>query len=99
MTTSICETADVATFEPSEQLKAAVDHLAAEKRRARAIVAAATQALYQAMAAEMIDRPEVGTTELANYLGYTPRHVRRVGAERGVPAKVDVEPPRRKAAD
>ncbi len=82
------------TFEPSDQLKAAIAHLEAEKKRARAIITAATKVLYDAMAAEQIARPDVGTTELANFLGYTARHVRRVSAERGVPAKADVEPPR-----
>ena len=82
------------TFEPSDQLKAAIAHLAVEKKRAAEIEKAATRVLYDAIAAEMIARPEVGTTALANYLGYSPRHVRRIGAERGVPAKADVEPPR-----
>ncbi len=97
MTTSICEAADVATFEPSEQLTAAIDHVKAEKKRARDIVKAATQVLYDAIAAEMIAKPDVGTTELANFLGRSAGHVRRVGRERGVPAKVDVEPPRRRS--
>lgn len=96
MTASICETAEMPTFEPSEQLTAAIQHLEAEKERARAIEAAATQKLYDAIAAEMIARPEVGTTELANFLGRSAGHVRRIGRERGVPAKTDVEPPRRK---
>lgn len=86
----------MATFEPSDQLKAAIAHVAAEKKRARAIVAAATQVLYDAIAAEMIEKPDLGTTELANYLGRSAGHIRRVGRERGVPAKTDVEPPRRK---
>ncbi len=92
----MCETAEMPTFEPSDQLKAAIDHLEAEKQRARDIEAAATQHLYDAIAAEMIKRPDVGTTALANFLGYSAGHVRRIGRERGVPAKVDVEPPRRK---
>jgi hypothetical protein len=86
----------MATFEPSEQLTAAIEHLVAERKRAAEIEQAATRVLYDAIAAEMIAKPEVGTTALANFLGYSPRHVRRIGAERGVPAKADVEPPHTK---
>lgn len=96
MTVAPCETAQVPPFEPSDQLKAAVEHVAAEKKRAREIVSAAIRVLYDAMATEMKARPELGPTELGNYLGYSDGHVRRVARERGVKPRVDVEPPKRR---
>jgi hypothetical protein len=99
MTAMLWQTAEMPTFEPSEQLRAAEAHLEAEKTRARGIITAATRLLYDAIAKEMIAKPEVGPTELGNYLGYSDGHVRRIGRERGVKPRVDVEPPKRRKAD
>lgn len=87
------------TFEPSDQLKAAMAHVKAEKKRAREIISAAIQELYDAMAAEMISRPDIGPTEMGNVVGYTDGHVRRVVRKRGVKPRVDVEPPKRRRRD
>lgn len=95
MTVQPCETAEMPAFEPSDQLKAAMAHLEAEKKRARAIITAATHVLYDAIADEMKAKPEVGPTEMGNYVGYSDGHVRRVARQRGVKPRVAVEPPRR----
>lgn len=84
------------TFEPSDQLKAAVEHYRAEKKRAADIEHAALMELHDAVAAEMIAKPDVSNTAIGGFLGYSGSHVRKIGRERGVPAKVDVEPPKRR---
>lgn len=96
MTVAPCETSEMPTFEPSDKLKAAIEHVKAEKKRAKDIDEAATQELYDAIAREMIERPDVGNTAIGNFFGYSAGHIRRIGRKRGVPAKVDVEPPKRR---
>jgi phytoene/squalene synthetase len=96
MTAQTWETAQMPAFEPSDQLKAAQAHLKAEKKRAREIITAATHVLYDAMADEMKAKPELGPTELGDYIGYSDGHVRRVVRERGVKPRVDVDPPKRR---
>lgn len=96
MTTSICQTADVAAYEPSESLRAAVENLEKAKDIAKGIVAEATQKLYDEIAIEVAKptRP----ADLGRYLDYHPGHVRRIARDRGVAPHVDVEPPRRHAS-
>lgn len=96
MTVAPCDTSEMPTFEPSPELKAAIEHVKAEKKRAKEIDEAATQYLYDAIAREMIDRPDVGNTAIGTFFGYSAGHIRRIGRDRGVPAKVDVEPPKRR---
>lgn len=94
MTLSMCEAPDVAAFEPSDKLRAAKE----ASDEAEALYEAALERLYDAIAEELLTRPDVGTTALAGFLHRSAGHVRRIARERGVPAKVDVEPPRRRPA-
>ena len=89
----MCEAAEVAAYEPSEQLRDALEDV----RAAEAVHAQALERLYDAVAIEVGDE-SVKTTDVARYLDYSAGHVRRIARERGVPAKTDVEPPRRKPA-
>lgn len=92
MTLSICEPVHVAVFEPSDKLRAAKEKADATK----AAYDVALEELHAAMADELLTRPDVGTTDLARYADYSAGHVRRLARERGVPAKIDAEPPRRR---
>jgi hypothetical protein len=87
------EAAEVAAYEPSEQLRGAFEDVrAAEDAHAQAL-----ERLYGAIAIEVADEA-VKTTDVARFLDYSAGHVRRIARDRGVPAKVDVEPPRRKSS-
>jgi hypothetical protein len=92
MTLSICEAAHVAVFEPSDKLRAAKEASDAAKDA----YDVALERLHAAMAEELIARPDIGTTEMAGYLDYSAGHTRRLARERGVPARIEAEPPRRR---
>lgn len=91
MPTSICEAPDVATYEPSDELRAAAEAFKA----AEDVYNAALERLYDGIAAEVAKptRP----ADIARFLGYHSGHVRRIARERGVAPHVEVEPPRRRA--
>lgn len=91
MTVVMCDPAEVAKFEPSDELRAAKDAF----DEAKAVHDAKLRQLYDAAADELRKRPGVTTTALANYLDRSDGHVRREVRARGVQRRVNVEPPRR----
>lgn len=96
MTSTLCETSDVATYQPSDDLRTAVEEMAKAKAKAEKIIEVATKRLHQAIADEVAKptRP----ADVARYMDWHPGYVRKIARERGVAPHVDVEPPRRKPA-
>lgn len=95
MTVTLCENSVVAAYEPSDDLRTAVDEMARAKAKAEKIVEVATSRLHQAIADEVAKptRP----ADVARFMNWHPGYVRKIARERGVAPHVDVEPPRRKA--
>lgn len=92
MTVAMCDPADVAKYEPSDELRTAKEAF----DEAEALRDAKLEELYDAAANELRKRPNVATTALANYLKRSDGHVRREVRKRGLKPRVDVEPPRRR---
>jgi len=93
MTPPICDTADVA-YQPSEKLLAAQKAVEEAKAAAKKLIDDATAELNAAIAEEVTGAPTV--TDVANHLGWSVGYVRRIARAKGVPPRVDVEPPRRR---
>lgn len=95
MTATPCQTADV-PYVASEELRAAKQAMEEAKAAAKKLVDDATERLHKAIAAEAAIETKNNITDIARFMGWTSTYVSRIAREQGVPARIDVEPPKRR---
>lgn len=94
MTVTTWQTADVA-YEPSAELRAAKEAMEEAKAAAKKLIEERTDRLHKAIAADAAVETN-NISDIARYMKWSSTYVSRIARAEGVPARVPVEPPRRK---
>lgn len=91
MLATLRDNPEVPAYEPSPELRKAVEEMAAARAKADAIVNAATKQLHQAIADEVAKptRPAA----VARFLGWHATYVRRIAKAHGVAPFIAATPP------
>jgi len=93
MSLTLCDTADVAEYHPSDELRESFEEFKdAQTRYERAL-----ERFYRAVADELEARNR--PADVGKFLGFHPGHVRRIARRYDVAPLVDVEPPKRRRRD
>jgi len=85
----------VADYKPSDELRAAREAMEEVKAVTDEMIKTATKRLHKAIAADAAV-PTNTIADIARFMDWSPNYVSRIARAGGVPARVDVEPPKRR---